>query len=144
MKYFIFITMFLSSFLLATSCGEDEEVIMETEYDYHAHIHTPNAEDKHVGNTLEIDIDFESHAEQPVHHINVRIYNVLDNMEIYNKPDAAHVHATEGKHEFKDKFVLSNENGVEAHSDWVLEAKVWGEEGGEGEVIEKIEFHVHP
>ncbi|MFT5168360.1 MAG: hypothetical protein ACI8P3_003603, partial [Saprospiraceae bacterium] len=29
-------------------------------------------------------------------------------------------------------------------TDWILEAKVWGHEGGVGEVMESIEFHVHP
>ena len=49
-----------------------------------------------------------------------------------------------GTYSYHGDFILSNDNGVEAHSDWVLEAKVWGHGAGEQEVMESIEFHVHP
>ncbi len=58
--------------------------------------------------------------------------------------ETAHVHETSGEYGYHDDFVLSNENNVEGHTDWILEAKVWGHEAGDGEVIEMIEFHVHP
>ena len=87
---------------------------------------------------------FESHVGETVHHINVRIYNAADNTEIYNKPSNAHVHEESGTYEYHDDFMLIEDNGVNAHSDWILEAKVWGDGEGKGEVIETVEFHVHP
>jgi len=144
MKQIFFLMLIFSFSLFTTSCNNDDETPMTIDYDYHAHVHTPNADNKHVGDAIEIDIAFESHTGEAVHHVNVRIYNKEDNTEIYNKPDVAHIHEIDGKFEFEDTFMLSNANGVTEHTDWVLEAKVWGETAGEGEVIETVEFHVHP
>lgn len=33
---------------------------------------------------------------------------------------------------------------VDAHTDWIVEAKAWGHEAGAAEGMETIEFHVHP
>ena len=140
--FFSFLT-FSLVYILA-SCNKDDDQTTDTEYEYHAHIHSPNTDDKHVGDMIHLHVEFESHTGETVHHVNIRIYNKLDNTEVYNKPDAAHVHETNGAYEWHDDFVLSNANGVVEHTDWVLEAKVWGHEAEEGEVIETIEFHVHP
>ena len=61
-----------------------------------------------------------------------------------NKPADAHVHATSGEYTYEDDFVLSEANGFTAHTDWVLEAKVWGDTDGEDEEVSTVEFHVHP
>lgn len=140
MKNIIFLIALFSFAIAVTSCKKDPEPI---DYDYHAHIHSPNTDDKHVGDTIHIHVDFESHTGEEVHHVNVRIYNKADNTEVYNMPTSAHVHA-EGSHEHHDDLVLSAANGIDSHTDWILEAKVWAEEDGEGEVVESIEFHVHP
>lgn len=144
MKQLFFLSFMLSFSILITSCGDDDNAMEEVDYQYHAHIHTPNTDDKKVGDDLDIDIEFESHSGEAVHHVNVRIYNKADSTEIYNQPDVAHVHETDGLFEFEDTFTLSNANGVVAHTDWILEAKVWGHEGRDGEVTETVEFHVHP
>ena len=132
------------SLLVFTACKKEEDEPMTTDYQYHAHIMQPNTDDKHVDDSIHIHVEFESHSGETVHHVQVRIYNKADNTEIYNKPSDAHVHATEGEYAFHDDFVLSEANGVSAHSDWILEASVWGHENREGETMEKIEFHVHP
>ena len=150
MKNLFFLIILLSSTLIFSSCSKDEdpEETMEhehgTEYDYHAHILSPNTDDKHVDDMIDIMVDFESHAGEPVHNVNVRIFNQADSTEIYSFPLESHVHETDGLFEYEDQFELSEANGVTGHTDWVLEAKVWGHEVGEGEVVETVVFHVHP
>ncbi len=138
----------LSTLLLASlfffSCGSDDDSTEETvDYDYHAHINAPTIDNKKVSDTMHIHVTFESHAGEPVHHVNVRVYNKEDNTEVYNQPTEAHVHETSGEYEYHDNLILSNDNGVTGHTDWILEAKVWGKDGA-GEVMETVEFHVHP
>ena len=130
-------------FLAITSCGDDDEGSNMTDYDYHAHIMSPDNSDKHVDDTMHIHVEFESHTGETVHHVNVRIYNADDNTEIYSAPSSAHVHETDGSFEFHDDFILSAANGVSAHSNWVVEAKVWGHDAEEGEESETVQFHVH-
>ena len=90
-------------------------------------------------------MDFESHTGETVHHANIKIYNKVDPTQvIYDAPGDAHVHETDGLFDYHDDFPLTAEKGVAAHTDWILEAKVWGHDAGVAEVIESIEFHVHP
>ena len=143
---FIYLSL-LATALVFTACNKDDDDDHDHgggDFNYHAHVHAPNTDDKHVGDTLQIDITFEEHSGQTVHHINVRIFNKVSGDEIYNKPDVAHVHDESGKVDFMDMLILSNDNGVEAHTDWILEARVWGDGEGVGEVVEEVEFHVHP
>ena len=142
----IFPLILLCSFsFLITSCDDDENEPETIDYDYHAHINSPSTDDKNVGDTIHIHVDFESHAGETVHHINVKIYNKADSTQVvYNEPGDAHVHAEEGEYGYHDDFPLTADKGISAHSDWIMEAKVWGHEAGEGEVVESIEFHVHP
>lgn len=130
--------------LIFSGCSDDEGDEHHDDFEYHAHIHAPNSDDRHMEDMMHIEVLFESHSGMPVHHINVRIYNKSTEEEIYNKPDMAHVHETSGEYEFHDHLALTEANGFSAHSDWVLEAKVWGHEAGEGEEISTVEFHVHP
>jgi hypothetical protein len=128
-KYFILAI----SIMLIYSCKKEVE---GSDYEYHAHIESPNNSNKKVGDVLDININFESHAGLPVHHINVKVYNKDTKEEIYNMPTEDHIHATSGKHNHKGKVTLSKAGT------YILEAKVWGEEDGKGEVIEKVEFIV--
>ena len=137
----IFYFLFAASLLTFISCKDDDDPTPSV-YEYHAHIHSPDAADKHVGDTLAIEVDFESHTGQPVHHINVRIFKKSDNTEVYNKPTQAHVHDTSGAYTYEDSFVLSAASGL-TEGDWILEATVWGESDGEEETSEQVEFHVH-
>jgi hypothetical protein len=116
----------------------------EVNYDYHAHVHSPNTADKSIGDTLHIDIDFESHAGEPVHHIRVRILEENTTTVLYEKPDDPHVGASASEYTFEDEVVLSIANGFQGDKNYVLEATVWGEEDGDGEEQETVVFHVHP
>ena len=122
------------------ACNDDDNGTDEMMPDYHAHIMSPTTDDKNVGDTIHIHVDFEDHNGGTVHHVNVRIYNKATGDEIYNAPADAHVHDESGAYEFHDDVLLD----VDAHSDWILEAKIWGHEAGEHEEMESIEFHVHP
>jgi len=141
MKNVLFLAL-IFNLVFITSCGDDEEPTLV--FDYSNVVNSPDSSDKNVDDTIDISIDFESATGEPVHHVNVRIYNVATNEEVYNMPTDAHVHDLSGKFTYTDSFVLSNANGVMAHSDWMLETKVWGHEAGAEEVIESIPFHVHP
>jgi hypothetical protein len=140
MKNLFFPFLILATVLLVFSCGNHDH---STDYEYHVHILSPNADDKNVDETLNIEVEFESLSGETVHHIQVRIYNKATNAEIYKKPSDAHIHEESGMYTFEDTFVLSAANGVSANTDWVLEASVWGHEDGEGGVMEMVEFHVH-
>ncbi len=126
-----------------SSCDKNPEELKNV-FIYSANIQSPNNDDKNVDDELDINISFVSGNDEAVHHVKVRIYNKDDQTEVYNKPTGAHVHESDGKYDFTDSFNLSNENGITAHTDWILEAKVWGHGNETGEVIDMIEFHVHP
>lgn len=128
-----------------SSCGDDDAMLDETPQ-YRITVMSPSTEDKNVDDSIHLHINFDNdNAEvSTVHHINVRIYNKATSEEIYNEPGTAHVHDESGHYEWHDDVVLNNASGVEAHTDWIVEAKVWGHESGVGEIIETIEFHVHP
>ena len=111
---------------------------------YHAHIISPDTTAKKVNETLQIKVQFEEHDGDKVHHVQVRIFNSDDNSQlVFDEPAEKHVHA-DGEYTFEESFILSNANGVTEHTDWTLEAKVWGHEAGEGEAISTVDFHVHP
>ena len=79
-----------------------------------------------------------------IHNINVSIKNATDNTVIYSKPDNAHAHQ-DGTYEHHDDVILSSDNGVEGHSDWILEAKVWGHDETEADATSSsVTFHLHP
>ena len=145
MKRTFFFLVILTSVSFLSSCGSDDDDHMDTDPQYIITINSPNTDDKHVNDDIHIHVVFESATDETVHHTNVRIYNKVDNsIEIFNGPADAHVHETSGKYELHADLSLTETNGVMAHTDWVLEAKVWGHEDGLSEVMESIEFHVHP
>ena len=137
-----------STVTILSSCTKEEEKVEnideETGFQYHIHIHAPDANDKHLNNTIQILVTFESHTGETVHNVQVRIYNKVDSTEVYSMPSPVHVHETSGKYELNDHLVLSIANGFSAHTDWVLEASVWGHENMEGLETEILEFHLHP
>lgn len=139
MKHFFLIAI---AFTLITvyACKDDGP---DSVFEYHAHIHNPSNADRVVGDTLPIEVEFESHTGMTIHHINVRIFNKSTLTEVYSQPAEAHVHDTSGAYTFEDVFILSAANGI-SEGDWVLEAKVWGDVDGEEEVSEQVEFHVNP
>ncbi len=149
MKNSILFISLLSSSIFILSCDKNEDEIIEemhteTSFDYHAHIHSPNSNDKHIGDTIHIHIEFESHTGETIHHAQVLVLKEGDNSEIYNMPSDIHVHETSGVYEFHDDLVLSEENGFDQHGDYIIQSKVWGHEVGMQEEVETIQFHVHP
>lgn len=115
-----------------------------TDYAYHAHIKSPDSEAKHLNDTIHINVLFESHTGEIVHNIKI---------EIRDKSDANHVAYLHEEHvheeisyDFHQDLVLTETNGFEGHSDWILEASVWSHDAEEDGslVTEEIEFHVHP
>lgn len=141
MKQIIF-SFFISSILIFTSCSKDENPVA-IDYSYHAHVHSPDSTDKNFGDTLGIHVEFESHTGETIHHINIQISNKENNAVVYSKPDDPHVDETSGLYEFEDELILSSANGFSIGTNWVLKATVWGDQDGEGEVSETVEFHVH-
>ncbi len=133
---------FICSYALFSACKNDDDTSVD--YDYHAHILSPDPTEKHLGDVLHIEVDFESHTGEAIHHINIRIYNKATKAVVYNEPADAHVFAPGGSYKFETDFTLSAANGFSEHTDWVLEAKVWGEKDGEAEEVSTVEFHVLP
>ena len=138
MKKLFFLPFILGLFIFA-ACGDDDSS-SDTTPEYHIHINSPNTDEKHVGDEITVDVVAEDHNGGTVHHVKIRIYNKATGEEIYNKPDDAHVHETDGKFEHTENITLN----VAEHTDWIVEAKVWGHEAGTHEVMETVEFHVHP
>lgn len=141
MKKFLFLSALLTLGIIG--CDDDDGPVADP-LDYSIMIHAPNTDDKHVNDTMHVHVDFASGTNETIHHVKVRIYNKEDGTEIYNAPSDAHVH-TQGMYSYHDDIILSEINGVNAHTDWILEAKVWGHDAGVGELIAPdLEFHVHP
>ena len=141
MKYTLIL---FCAFLLLFSCTKDSDDSEGTDYAYHAHIKSPDTEAKHLDDQIHINVLFESHSGQIVHNISVRIWKKGDESNlVYDHTE--HAHQIDGYLDFNDDFVLSEANGFEEHSDWIMEAAVWGHEGeDDGYESERIEFHVHP
>ena len=130
----------LSFTLSFIACSDDEDSV----FDYTVTIMSPSADDKMQGDSIHIHVEFASGTNETIHHVKVRILNADDDTVIYEGPEEAHVHETSGSYGYHDDFVLSQANGVGGHTNWILEAKVWGHEAGAEEVVETRPFHVHP
>jgi hypothetical protein len=130
-----FLILLLALFI---SCKDD--VAPAPTYDYHAHIFSPDASEKHLGDTLHIEVDFESHTGEIVHNINVRIFNTTTQTVVYNLPFDSHAD-TQVSYVYNDDLVLSAANGF-SEGDWVIQAKVWGETDSEQEEVSTLTFHI--
>ncbi len=141
MKNLLFVGVLLVLGVIACKKDEDNHTDMPH---YHVHIVSPDDTPKHQGDTLHIHVEFSEENLMTVHHVKVRIYNKADiSQVIFDQPTEAHVHATSGTYTFQADFVL-DPAVVPGHTDWVLEAKVWGHDEGVSETSETVEFHVHP
>ena len=147
-RLFFFLTMAVSlSFFAACKNNDDDSGHTDDDPQYSITINSPNTDDKHVNDDIHIHVVFTSATGETVHHANVRIYNKDDNSVIaYDRSvdEDQHVHATTGTFEWHYDLKLDSTNNVTAHTDWIMEAKVWGHEDGLSEVEETLEFHVHP
>lgn len=138
----LWILILLTAFIPFTSCDKDDDgEHMHTETEYHAHVMQPaDMSEFKVGDNMHIHVNFEEHNGETIHHVSVTITEKDGDVVIYDNPTDKHIMEESGSFEFHDDFVLD----VDAHSDWVLEAKIWGHEAGASEVVESIGFHVHP
>ncbi len=141
MKNFSSVALLLVTLTFLIQCKpEDQPPEEEQGLQYNIEVLSPSAEAKHVGDTIQIEVAFSEAEGGTIHHINLSIYSKDDPTNlIYNQPAEAHVHQL-SPYTFSDEFVLN----VPEHSNWIFEAKVWGEESEAAEVSQKVEFHVHP
>lgn len=147
MKNLFYFLALVASVSFFASCGDDEEMHSDDDPQYSITIMSPSTDDKNLNDDIHIHVNFESASDETVHHVNVRIINKDDNSIVAYDRSAdnnMHVHETSGKYEWHHDFSLTEANNVTAHSDWILEAKVWGHEADQHELTETIEFHVHP
>lgn len=138
MRTCIFFTTFMT-LVFMLSCKKDTVVVA---YEYHAHIMEPSSAAKNLGNVLHIHIEFESHTGEAVEHINIRIFNKVTQIIVYDQPADSHVGNSSDTYDFEDQVILSTANGFST-GDWVLEARVWGVEHEQDQVVERVEFHIH-
>lgn len=137
------ITALFATLFAFQSCTKDDTKEVD-KFEYHAHVMSPDDSNKHMGDTLKINVHFESHTGETVHNINVTIKEATTGTVVYNKPDDSHVHGMSGEYMYSDNVELNTANGFKGHTDYILEAKVWGDSPGLSEEIETVEFHVHP
>jgi hypothetical protein len=138
-KNIALLSLVASAFLLSGNCDKNEDMHDPNEPDYHVHIHAPDGTDKHAGQSLEIEVEFEDHNGGIVHHINVRIYNPTSGEEIYNAPSEPHVHSSMSYTQ-SDEITLD----VDPNTDWILVGSVWGHEDDAAVTRDSIQFHVIP
>tara|TARA_B100000683_G_scaffold44889_1_gene40947 strand:+ start:800 stop:1228 length:429 start_codon:yes stop_codon:yes gene_type:complete len=128
--------------LIAILCSCSPEDINEPsidDYAYHSHILEPQGQTKSLNDLLLIDVLFESHVDEYIHNINVRLYSSLDSIIFYNKPINSKIDSPKAFH-YLDTVVLSNSNGFEIGKQYILEARVWAQNEGESEAYERDTF----
>ncbi len=131
------ILIFSAGLLAWGSCKND---VAGPVYQYEIFIQSPDGSDRHLGDTLALDIGFASQTGETVHHIKVSLFQVGSQAEVYVKPDEPHVH-TQGTYTFRDKVILTPDHGF-APGEWLLKAKVWGELDGEEESVDSVHFQI--
>ena len=142
-KTLLFFTLILSLSLI-TACDDDEGTV-DTMPQYNVQIMQPSTDDKKVNDDIHVHVEFAEANRETIHHVNVKIYNKTDeSIVLLDAPVGAHVHDESGNYAVHADVALTEAVGVVGHTDWILESKVWGHEAGVGEVVEQIEFHVHP
>ena len=151
---FLFYTIITFVFLISCTSDDDNQMggnnppitggnnQTGTNFDYEIEISSPNNSDKNIDETIPIQIGFKSKTGKVVHYIEIRIFSKADSTEIYSKPSNNHIDQEGGVYDFKDNFVLSTDNGIVVNTDWILQAKVWGIDPSEVDVIKSIEFHI--
>jgi len=142
----------LSLIMVLASCGSDDDKDHDhdhghhedTTYEYHAHIHSPTDATMKMGDTISIRVNFESHTGETVHHINIILHKAEDEEAVvFSEPNDAHIHNVDGNFTYEYFYALTEENGIEGHTDYTLKASVWGAQEGEELVEETVTFHVH-
>lgn len=111
-------------------------------FEYKITFNSPNSFNKSINDEMPVNIDFKSSTGKTVHYIEIRIYNKLDSTEIYNMPSNNHVDDDSGSYNYTDALTLSVSNGFSVDTNWILEAKVWGTNPEEEDVIMVVEFYI--
>jgi hypothetical protein len=154
-KIFLLNSLIAIIFITACSSGDSHEIDHADDFrrgnntpasdyfDYNITIASPNNLDKSIGDAMSINIDFKSSTGKTVHYIEISIISKLDGKVIYNKPSNMHIDDDSGMYNFNDTFTLSVDNGISVDTNWILEAKVWGTNADEEDVIKSIEFHIN-
>ncbi|MFK7935816.1 MAG: hypothetical protein AB8G22_20045 [Saprospiraceae bacterium] len=133
-----------------TACEKEEEMHTEeeheheeTDYAYHAHIESPNADDKELDDLIHVHINFESHTGETIHNIDVRFFKA-DDLEnpVHVAANEEHVHG-DGEYQYHADIMLNAENGFSDHGDYILKATVFGAEERNGEESEELKFYIH-
>lgn len=144
-KNLFFFLALACSISMMMSCGNDDGDPDDVDPNYSVQIMMPTNLDKNLNDDAHIHVNFDAENDETIHHVKVRIYEFENETnEVYNAPGDAHVHEESGHFEHHADIVLNNDLGVVEHSDWVLEAKVWGHEAGTHEAMDTIHFHIHP
>lgn len=139
MKKFFLFPLVLCLGLVVACNNDDDDATPEIEYNIE--IISPDDTDKKVGDEITLKVDFSEANDQTVHHVKVKIYNEMDNTVVFFEgPGEAHVHETDGAHTVEQTLTLD----VDPHTDWIVEAKIWGHEAGAHEKVVTSKFHVHP
>lgn len=140
MKKTLITTLCLSALcLMAISCKDDDEPA--DIYDYHVHIRTPDASVKSYFDTLDIQIDFESHTGQPVHYIQVSLFDEDEFQTVWIRPANSFVNDLDGEYRFEAQIPLNINHNIDRGT-WTLEASVWGAAEPDGEVTESVTFEI--
>ena len=111
-------------------------------FEYTIDVNAPNVFNKSLNTEMTIDIDFKSSTGKTVHYIEILIFNKLDSTVIYDQPSDNHIDDDSGAYNFTDTFTLAVSNGVSSDTDWILEARVWGTNPSEEDVVESLGFHI--
>jgi len=132
------------------ACKKDYTVVDPQEQhneemmNYAVLIMKPDTTMKMMDSNMHMHVRFTEEDGKMIHHISVKIYQMDDPTNIiYDMPTDKHVMAAGGLYEHHDDLILSAANGVVPHKMYVMEAKVWGHEGGTHEKIVTRQFHIH-
>ena len=131
--------MFWAFLSVAISACKDDSLVR---YDYQITFNSPSSADKIMGDSLTLNINFKSLTGEPIHHINVQILNTADQAELYNAPTEARINDQNADYTFTKTFALVPINGFNAGSTYQLKAKVWGDEGYQGQIEKSVLFKV--
>jgi hypothetical protein len=117
--------------LIGTSCEKEETKpakLVEPSPIHTLKIVSPYKEvSLNLTDSLEIHILAETSGESLINHASIRIIKKLDNKVIYEEPKHTKAYTTEGIYEFKDKFLISDLDQVESDTEYLIEARIWGQ-----------------
>lgn len=124
---------------LVAFAGCDDDPAPAPEHVYQISIIEPAIDFIMNTDTMKFKIVFSDSLGGVVENVKVRVYSLADSTVIFEKPDNSAV-ATQNSYTFEDYRAL---NDLPAHTNWVLEARVWGKTAGESEVVKTKGIHVH-